>query len=388
MPGTALEPGDSRSASVGREAADAPRGEMVRMVTIETVHGPLPTARADEVRALAATARDGDGIAPLSEQPLLNLQADAADQVVHLLAVAEAAHPAGLLGYAQLDLGAADQVGAELVVAPSARRRGIGSGLLARAQAVAAGGPTGPTHPAGTTDPGVARSTPARPLAVWAHGDLPPARAFAAARGLVVVRELWQMRLDLGPGSHPASLADLPPLPDGVTVRPFVPGRDEDAWLAVNARAFAHHPEQGRMTRADLDAREREPWFDPAGLLLAERDGRLLGFGWTKVHPSVDPDEPGPGEIYALGIDPDAQGLGLGRALTALDLAHLAGRGVRTVILYTEGDNTVAIRTYTRAGFVRSAVDVMYGPPVVPPEFPAVSTGDTHGSSASGTMGR
>ncbi len=344
------------------------------MVTIQAVHGPLPPARADQVRGLAATARDTDGIAPLSEQPLLNLQAEVA--VVHLLAVDDTAPPAPLLGYAQLDLGAADQVGAELVVAPSARRRGIGTGLLDRAHAVAAGGPLDPADAA-------ASPTPARPLAVWAHGDLPPARALAAARGLVVVRELWQMRLDVSPGAD-----DLPPLPDGVTVRPFVPGRDEDAWLAVNARAFAHHPEQGRMTRADLDAREHEPWFDPAGLLLAERDGRLLGFGWTKVHPPVGPGEPGPGEIYALGIDPDAQGLGLGRALTALDLTHLAGRGVRTVLLYTEGDNTVAIRTYTRAGFVCSALDVMYGLPVVSPVFPAVSTGDTHGSSASGTMGR
>jgi mycothiol synthase len=140
-----------------------------------------------------------------------------------------------------------------------------------------------------------------------------------------------------------------------VTVRAFEPGRDEDAWLRVNARAFAHHPEQGRLTRADLDDRTAEEWFDPAGLLLAEQDGRLLASGWTKVVPGEDA-----GEIYALGVDPDAQGRGLGRLLTALMLDHLAARGLHAVLLYTEGDNHPAIRVYQGAGFERSAVDVVY----------------------------
>jgi mycothiol synthase len=122
----------------------------------------------------------------------------------------------------------------------------------------------------------------------------------------------------------------------------------------VNARAFAQHPEQGRLTRADLEAREAEPWFDPAGLLLVERGDRLLAFGWTKV---ATPDE---GEIYALGVDPDAQGRRLGPALTARMLIHLATRGVTRVVLYTEAENTPAIKVYRSAGFERSALDVVY----------------------------
>jgi len=323
-------------------------------VRIDTVHGSLEPGTAAAVRSLAAAAAAADGVAPLSEQPLLRLD-DATDAgIVHLVARDDGE----VVGYAQLELGAPDAASSELVVAPRARRRGIGTALLDRL--------------------GTAVDAPRR-LAVWAHGDLAAARALAARAGLVVVRELWQMSLDLTgrPTDPPAPGA--PALPVGVRVRPFVPGRDEDAWLRLNARAFAHHPEQGRMTRADLDAREREPWFDPAGLLLAERAGHLVAAVWTKVHPSDGTTEP-VGELYVVGVDPDAQGLGLGAALTALALEHLTDAGLRTAILYTEADNTAAVRTYTRAGFTRSAVDVMFGP--------GSSPSGTASSPTSGTMGR
>ena len=137
-------------------------------------------------------------------------------------------------------------------------------------------------------------------------------------------------------------------------MRPFVVGKDEAAWLEVNARAFAGHPEQGRMTLADLRARQAEPWFRADDLLLAERAGRLVGFAWLKVEGDV-------GELYALGIDPSAQGGGLGRWLTAAALEHLARRGARTGLLYTEATNHAAVHLYTEAGFRRSRVDVQYG---------------------------
>jgi mycothiol synthase len=150
-----------------------------------------------------------------------------------------------------------------------------------------------------------------------------------------------------------------------VTVQPFRPGRDEDAWLRVNARAFAWHPEQGRMTRGDLELREAEPWFDPEGFLMAwrgdpEDGGELLGSHWTKVHPPGDVGEDPVGEIYVLGVDPDAQGLRLGRALTDLGLAHLRARGLGQVLLYVEEDNTAAVRLYEGRGFQRFSVDVSW----------------------------
>ncbi|HEY8721212.1 mycothiol synthase [Pengzhenrongella sp.] len=299
--------------------------------------GPLDPGTADQVRALASDAQAADGVAPLSEQPLLSLTADA--PIVHLLA--RTADDDVLAGYAQLDLGAPGSATAELAVAPQARRRGVGRMLLDAARAIATDDRSG--------DPG------GRRFSVWAHGDLPAARALAASAGLGVVRELWLMSLDLT--AAPTSTARAP---HGVVVRAFVPGQDEDAWRRANARAFAHHPEQGRITREDLAARMAEPWFDPAGFLLAERDGVLLGSVWTKVHPAGS-THGHVGEIYVVGVDPDAQGLGLGGALTRRGLEYLAGRGLTRAILYTDGDNEIAIRAYTRAGFGREGVDVQFG---------------------------
>ena len=73
---------------------------------------------------------------------------------------------------------------------------------------------------------------------------------------------------------------DVPHLAEGITVRTFIPGRDEAGWLKLNNRAFASHPEQGRWAGADLDQREQEPWVDPAGGLPAGRGG---GAGATLV---------------------------------------------------------------------------------------------------------
>jgi mycothiol synthase len=244
-----------------------------------------------------------------------------------------------LVAYARLDDGG-DDLAAELVVHPDFRRRGFGGTLLDRVIEVAGD----------------------RPLSVWAHGDLPGSSQLLASRGFRRARVLLQMRRGLaGLETDPA-----PELPEGVQVLPFRPGRDEQAWLRVNARAFAAHPEQGSWTADDLRLREEEPWFDPDGFLLAwrgdpEDGGQLLGSHWTKVHPPGDvlPDER-VGEVYVLGIDPDAQGLGLGRTLTDLGLAHLRARGLRQVLLYVEEDNAAAVRLYEGRGFHPFAVDVSW----------------------------
>ena len=179
----------------------------------------------------------------------------------------------------------------------------------------------------------------------------------ARAAGVERFRALWQMRRPLG------DPLDQPVFPAGTTLRTFRPGLDEDEWLGLNTRAFAKHPEQGAWTRHDLELREREPWFDPAGFLIADRHGAMAGFHWTKVHGPAD--APGSiGEVYVVGVDPGEQGTGLGRALTLAGLRYLRDRGLAEVMLYVDEDNAPAIRLYEGLGFTRSATDAMYRPRV------------------------
>jgi mycothiol synthase len=163
--------------------------------------------------------------------------------------------------------------------------------------------------------------------------------------------------------ARPLAEVPAPPPVEGVTVAAFRPGTDDEAWVDLNARAFAHHPEQGSMTVADLRARMAEPWFDPEGFFLAWRDGKLVGFHWTKIHDHSAYGEGRVGEVYVLGVDPAEQGRGLGEALTLIGLEHLRKRGLATVILYVEGDNAPAVAVYSKLGFTRHSADVMYRVP-------------------------
>jgi len=284
---------------------------------------------ADQVRALLLAARAVDGRPELTEDGPLPGELRGPR---HLLA----RDASELVGYAHLDV-AGDAFGrqvGELYVRPGRRRRGIGRAMLTELIDAAA-----------PADADVAAAGPR----IWSHTDHPGAAALAGRFGLRRVRELVRMRRDLG---H--ALPEVR-LPAGTRVRTFVPGEDDDAVIDINRRAFAWHPEQGALTVADLAAARREPWFDPAGFFLAVGDDdRVLGFHWTKIHPD------GVGEVYVVGVDPDAHGGGLGTALTLAGLHHLRARGVPSVLLYVEGDNAAALAVYAKLGFQRWDVGVQY----------------------------
>jgi mycothiol synthase len=324
----------------------------------------LDADQARDVLALIAAAADADGTSPVSEHVLLHLRHGGDRDTVSLLGYLGST----LVGYAHLD--STDLVAgssAELVVHPGHRRRRVGGALVAALQ----------------------RASPDGRLRLWAHGRHADAAALARRHGYVQERVLWQLRRSL--------LSQLPEaaLPPGVGLRPFVVGADEAAWVGVNNRAFASHPDQGGWTLADIQVREAEPWFDPAGFLLAHRlaDGDLIGFHWTKVHGgqvgqtgaganpaggrSADPtaadgntagrpagggpaDHASIGEVYVLGVDPAAQGLRLGPALTVAGLRYLRNRGLAQVMLYVDETNQPALRLYERLGFTRWDVDVQY----------------------------
>ncbi|HEV7195576.1 MAG TPA: mycothiol synthase [Pedococcus sp.] len=296
-------------------------------------HDRLDDATRAEVEQLAGSAAAYDGVDPLGEHTLLALTGDGAR---HLLARADGT----LVGYGQLD--GAGSV-AELVVSPEFRGRGIGRALLEHLLERAPG------------------------LGIWAHGDLPGARALASSLGLVRSRGLLQMRRSL---DEPLPDVDLPA---GFALRSFLPGLDEQEWLSVNARAFTDLPDQGGWTTSDLHQRMAAPWFDPAGFLIAttamdppSQGERIAGFHWTKIHDRVRSTGPDAheheriGEVYVVGIDPSQQGHGLGRALTLAGLHRLKAAGLSTVMLYVDDANAAAVGLYRALGFATWQTDVEY----------------------------
>lgn len=301
----------------------------------------------DRIRELAAAAADADGNPPLSEQTLVDLRSGDTDPDSLLVFATysndETSDPSAtqaLAGVAVLISDGPREPGVlELVVHPAYREKGVGAALAASVQDYVRAG-----------------SVPA-PQA-WSHGNHDAAAELARRFGYRPVRELLRLRLSRGAGTDPLPAAELP---EGVSLRAFRPGSDDDAWLAANAAAFAHHPEQGGMTRSDLAARMAEDWFDPEGFLLAVRDSdnAILGFHWTKVHPGAG-GHPPIGEVYVVGVVPEAQGMGLGRTLTIAGIRHLRDSGLQAIMLYVDADNAPAMALYQRLGFVRWDADVMY----------------------------
>uniref|UniRef100_A0AAU2JSY6 Mycothiol acetyltransferase n=1 Tax=Streptomyces sp. NBC_00049 TaxID=2903617 RepID=A0AAU2JSY6_9ACTN len=291
---------------------------------IETLD-ELTEEQAEAVLALIEDAARTDGTTAVSEQGRLQLRGGPREGIRHLLLT----EGGRLAAYGQLeDTDPVEAPAAELVVHPALRGRGhgraLGSALLAAS---------------------------GKRIRVWAHGGKSAARHLAQVLGLTLFRELRQLRRPLAGGPP----LPEPVLPPGVTVRTFVPGSDDTAWLAANAAAFAHHPEQGALTQRDLNDRITQPWFDADGFFLAERDGELVGFHWTKVHAQEQL-----GEVYVVGVRPGAQGGGLGKALTAIGLRHLAAQGLPTAMLYVDADNPAALAVYEGLGFATHEVDLMY----------------------------
>jgi mycothiol synthase len=290
----------------------------------------LTGEQADAVRRLIAAVTAADGARPVSDSTMLRLNHSPAGGR-HLLLWTGSE----LAGYAHLETGGV-RPEAEIAVVPEARTSGADRLLLDEVRRAAAG-----------------------PIQLWAHGERSGVLDLARAAGLEPDRVLLQLRRPLDSPS-----LEEPKWPDGVTVRTFVPGQDEAAWLKVNNRAFADHPDQSGWTVEDVTDREAEDWYDPAGFFLAESGGEIVGFHWTKVHPASDTDE-ALGEVYVIGIDPSMRGRRLGPALTLHGLRHLREAGLGTAMLYVDESNEVAVRLYQRLGFTRHHADIRFvdGPP-------------------------
>lgn len=258
------------------------------------------------MQTLAKLVSKHDGIAPLNEASMLALTNKATlrislfDETVGAIAVGTAP--------------------VEFMVHPRYRRQGRGTALLKE----------------------LIRRGETR---FWAHGDLPGAQKLAAHFGLDASRTLLKLRLTEFEETTGARVETL-------TIRGF---RDSDipTILEINRLAFSQHPEQGAMDLPDFDARRAQDWFRPEGLFVAEIEGRVVGFHWTKIENSI-------GEVYVVGVHPDEHGRGVGTALTAHGLTYLTNSGVDAIELYVEGDNQTALGVYRKLGFVEVNRDVLY----------------------------
>jgi mycothiol synthase len=299
-------------------------------VAEDQVADDLVAAHQEIADQIIAEAAHADGRPPISDEARLAAARGTRDAVLFF----DGATPValGIVGNGELDL----------VVRPASRGQGVGASALTLLLAHA------------RTDR----------LVAWSHGDNPAADALLAQSGFTPARSLLRLTLD------PALLPDAAAPPKGFTLRRYDPhsaggdlsddASDAAAWVRVNAAAFAHHPEQGKLARDDFAARTAEPWFDGNDLLLAhDQTGELAGSAWVKTLETRggDPDSTPAAEteLYAIGVRPDLAGRGLGAALTTAALARMKEHRPERVTLYVEGDNGAALTLYLRAGFTEDS---------------------------------
>jgi mycothiol synthase len=290
----------------------------------------LGTQHMEQLPRLLDAATRADGHEPLGEHKFLRLQRGDDLSMAILAFEGEA-----LEGYAHtVTYGEGDdrRASCELVVEPAVRRRGIGRMLLAQAVETA-------------------RDKGAQQLDLWAYNDTAASQSLAAEFGFEPARRLLHLHRHMRTAPPPQRVA-------GASVRAVRPGVDDEAWLELNNRIFAAHPENGSWTLDDLRARMAQPWFRPDDVIMLEVGGALAGFCWLKVDDRAG--EGRVGEVYVIGTAPECQGRGLGRYLLACGLARLREREAAAAAIYVDQSNEAAVALYTSNGFHYHHVDVCY----------------------------
>jgi mycothiol synthase len=312
-------------------------------VNVEVLH-QLDSAQQSALDALVARCEEADQHPALSEE--LRDPAGRIDLPHHAALAVLAEMGDDLVGCATLTPGADGLTSLHLAIDPSHRCSHSGE----------RGGSGG-----GSADDGEIRTTlinralaeATQPVRLWILLAGEDDDRAMAKLGFRPERDLLQMRVTLP--LPPEVVAAARP----VETRSFVIGQDEEAWLAVNNRAFAGHPEQGNWTLDKLRGREEAEWFDPSGFLIAaDIEGRgFIGSCWTKVHRHRTPML---GEIYVVSVEPSRHGEGWGRALTVAGLQWLSAQGLTVGMLYTGSTNSAAVALYGSLGFVTDHVDRSY----------------------------
>jgi mycothiol synthase len=221
----------------------------------------------------------------------------------------------------------------ESCVHPAARGLGVGSNLLDLAEGWA-------------RDRGLAR--------IQMHVVSDDGRRLAEDRGHELVRYFWRMEIDL------ADEVPKPEQPQGIVLRAYRPGNDDQALHAAHQDAFAEHWEFTPEPLAEwLKWRVERSDYHPALWRLAtdgeEIAGAALCFGERNL-----------GWILDLFVRQPWRQIGLGDALLRSGFRALRLRGHTRVGLEVDSENeTGATRLYERAGMRITRRYATYEKPLV-----------------------
>lgn len=291
------------------------------------VHQSIDDKSFKTIQLLLNTCADSDGVNPFSEHAILHMQHGQEREVQHY----EIYDKETLVGYAHVDL--SDRVygpSVEIAVLPDYRRHGVGKKLIEK----------------------IISDFPGQKIRLWAHGLNTGASALASSCGFAQVRTLWQMRRSL------ISPIAKPEFPSGLTIERFDLDKHLNYWLLANKAAFANHPEQGGWTESSLKMRMNEEWFENEGFQVVLQGEEIIGFVWTKIDSTNRAAKLG--EIYIVGVIPNWQNQGLGKALTLTALTHLRNQNLSSALLYVDESNQSAINLYEELGFSHWDTDTLF----------------------------
>ena len=154
---------------------------------------------------------------------------------------------------------------------------------------------------------------------------------------------------------------DYRPLPSGVSLRPFVSGKDEQALADVQNAAF-----EGSFGFAPNTAEQIAGYVAmrgaPNDILIAVDDasGNVIGYIWTSVSEPTTGSSETTGMIEMTGVLPSERGRGVGSAVIAAGLRHLRERGAGVIDLEVDDENVSDRRIYRDHGFEKVGEQFWY----------------------------
>lgn len=177
-------------------------------------------------------------------------------------------------------------------------------------------------------------------IVVWQylHASNAAARALLEAQGYTPVRAIYTMEIDM---SQPPP---APEWPDGVTVRAFVPGQDEQITFETVEDSFRDLWGRPKNTFERFLTLTRADTFDPDLWFLVESGGAVVGTCLCKI-------VAGQGVVETVGVRRPWRGRGLGLSMLRHAFSAFYGRGIHNAWLSVDAESiTGAPRLYHRAG--------------------------------------